>query len=184
MWYILCLLVFLSFGSPEVYGQTASAGGRLAEIKKDSVIFEQIVEQLLKQRFDNPFALSAEPRAAYLEGYGVTVSFQLKINRATMRSIYSKMMNSPAERQSKEERAEEVREIAIEALAGYGSTFKSISENENLAICAHVEDRSEIDSNERRINLVVSAKKSDIVALATRNISEEQFRRRVAINEY
>ncbi len=96
---------------------SAQQGYNLALIKRDTQIFEQIIEEVLKQNFSTPFALTAEPKGAYLQGYGVSFSFQLNINRATIRTPFGEMKSAKSavssQKLSKEEQVRIVRESMI-----------------------------------------------------------------------
>jgi hypothetical protein len=157
----------------------------LALLKKDTRIFESIIEEVLKQHFDNPFAIAGEPKATYLKDYGVSVSFHLKINRGTIRTFYGEV-KSPliGKRRTKEQQLETVRETMEEALADYGGTLKQIQAEERIAICAHIEDRNELDSAKSRTVIVLSVPKQAVDSYTMRKIGLDQFREQVEVLKY
>jgi hypothetical protein len=157
----------------------------LALLKKDTRIFESIIEEVLKQHFDNPFAIAGEPKATYLKEYGVSVSFHLKINRGTLRTFYGEV-KSPliGKVRSKEQQLQTVRETMEEALADYGGTLKQLRAQERIAICAHIEDRNELDSAKGRTVLVLSVQKQHVDAYTTRKIGLDEFREQVEVVKY
>jgi hypothetical protein len=179
------LLVALLAVGAATFGQNAPEEGAMASLKKESRIFERIVGEVLKQNFDNPFALAAEPQAAYLPDYGIVVSFQLKINRGTIRAFYGPIINpvttSP---QTTSEQLETVRETTMLALADYGNTIKDLPPEQQIAICAHVEDRNELDKTKSRTDIIISVEKKDLDLLTTKKIDYEEFKRRARLVEY
>lgn len=185
MYYILLLLLVFSFGGVSGRAQEVVSSETLAQVKKDSLIFERIVGEVLRQSFANPFAVSAEPRAAYLQGYGLVVSFQLKINRGTIRTFYGEIKNPLArEAVPTAKQLQMVREAMIQALADYGNTVKQLSEADRIAICAHVEDLNELDKNRNRMEMLFSVRKGDIELYATRKINLNEFRNKIQVVEY
>ena len=179
------LLVALLTVGAATYGQNTPEEGVMASIKKESRIFEAIVGKVLKQNFDNPFALAAEPQAAYLPDYGIVVSFHLKINRGTIRAFYGPIINpvttSP---QTTSEQLETVRRTTMQALADYGSTIKDLPPGQQISICAHVEDRNELDTTKNRTDIIISVVKKDLDLYVTRMIDYDEFKRRVRLVEY
>jgi hypothetical protein len=157
----------------------------LVLLKKDTRIFESIIEEVLKQHFDNPFAIAGEPKATYLKDYGVSVSFHLKINRGTIRTFYGEV-KSPliGKARSKEQQLRTVRETMEEALADYGGTLKQLQAQERIAICAHIEDRNELDSAKGRTVIVISVQKRDVDSYTMRKIGLDEFRKQVELLEY
>jgi hypothetical protein len=184
MWYILIgLVAFLSAGGPAL--AVEGPGPRVAEIKKDSRVFEKIVTEVLRQSFENPFAVAAEPQAAFVPGYGVMVSFYVKINRATLKGFTGDAPDASLRGpESTEEQLDRVRDTVLRSLAEYASTLKHLSAKERVAICAHVEDRNPLDPSRNRTDIVASSLKSDIDDYMTRKIDSDEFRRRVQYLEY
>jgi hypothetical protein len=166
-------------------GQRPPKSSTLAELKKESRIFEQIIREVLRQNFDNPFALAAEPKAAYVPGHGIVLSFHLKINRGTIRAFYGPIINPVSgPPQSASEQLTTVKNTMIQALADYGDTLKGLPSGEQLSICAHVEDRNELDTAKNRTDIVLSIEKKDVEAYTRDRIDFEEFKRRVRLIEY
>lgn len=185
LWFILMSTGWTGVGIAAESDRQTVSPGRLADVKRDSRVFERIVGEVLRQSFTNPFAIAAEPQAAYLPGYGVVVSFHLKINRGTIRGFWGEYPNPSAEEgRTREEQLEIVRSIVLRALGDYGGTLKNLTAQERLAICAHVEDRNELNPGNSRVEIVASSAKEDIDLLMTQRISFDDFRSRVELVEY
>lgn len=169
-----------------VLGQSAAVSPeRLEELKRDSLVYERIITEVIRQNFENPLALSAEPQVSYLHDYGVAVSFYLKVNRGTIRGFDGEMKNPVVKKaRTREESLQVVRDLMLKAVADYGSTMKNLRPEEHLSICAHVEDRNELDLTRSRVTLVMTTTKKDIDLYMTRQIGLSEFRERLSLLEY
>lgn len=165
----------------------AQSGLNLSTLKGDTLVFERILDERLKLGFSNPFAITDNPQAAYLQGYGVVISFHLNINRYTVRTPFGEVQ-PPIEgaytREKREEQLERVKNIAVQCLADYSAAIKQLSAHDHVSISAHVEDRNELDPVKRRTILIVTVKRDDVDLLAMRKITPKVFRERVSILEY
>ncbi len=168
----------------------------MLSLKRDTQVFERVIDERLRQAFSSPFALTSDPHAAYLQGYGVVVSFQLNINRATIRTpfgeveapqIYRGANGTPASAYvagKRDEQLKRVREILIECLEDYSRAIKQLSAHDRISISAHIEDRNELDPERKRIVLVVSTSRDDVDLLTLDKISREKFLERLLVLEY
>jgi hypothetical protein len=166
---------------------TASAqqSHNLALLKKDTQILERIVHEILKQNFPDPFALTAEPRGAYLQGYGITLAFQLNINRAKIRTLFGEMTAPKSMGQkTKDQQLRLLKDIMVQCLADYGQTVKQLGPHDRITIQAHVQDRNELDPGKNNAVIVLTALKDDLNLLATRKLTADQFKERVHVLEY
>ena len=143
------------------------------------------MNHILKQNFSDPYAVTGEPKGTYLQGYGVVVSFQLNINRATLRTPFGEMDIPRAERErSKDEQIRMVKESMIQCLAEYGSALKQLAGHDRITISAHVEDRNELDPAKKTSVLVFTAGKDDIDLYTMKRLSFDKFKERVHALQY
>ena len=186
MWYIIPLLTFALFSGSFGYAQGLPGTEGLSQLKKETRIFESVVEEVLKQSFNHPYAIAGQPKAAYLKGYGVSVSFHLKVNRGTIRTLYGEMRNPlvNAPNVTTVEKLETIRSTMIETLADFGGTLKQLSGQDRIAICAHIEDRNELDTSKNRSILVLVAKKGDIEKVAAKTLPMTEFEKLVDVIQY
>ncbi len=164
---------------------SAQQSQNLALLKRDTQILERIVYEVLKQNFKNPFAITAEPRGAYLQGFGVTVSFQLNINRAKIRTPFGEL-NAPKTvgELSKAEQIRLVKESMTQCLADYGQTIKQLGPHDHIAVQAHIVDRNELDPAKSTTVVVLTCTKDDVNLLATGKLTSDKFKERVHVLEY
>lgn len=153
-------------------------------LKKDTQIFESIVSEVLKQNFKNPFAIAAEPQAAFLHGYGIVVTFQLRINRGKIRWPFGEIDAPAQSSRTKQEQVRTVKETMIQCLADFGNSIKQINAHDRISIGAQIEDRNELDPTLSRTIVVLTVEKEDLDLYDMRKISLEEFKNRVTIVEY
>ncbi len=160
---------------------------RLQQVKRDTVLFSKIVGEVLKQSFDNPFALSEEPQGSYLEGYGVSISFLLRRNRGSIRGIYGEIRYPEKSRNagmSKEEKLDLVKKITSRTLVDYGGTIRGLNDDERVTISAHIEDRSEWDPANKMTIIVISGTKKKINEMSKADLSDDERLRQLNSLEY
>jgi hypothetical protein len=181
MWMRLSFVVFL-LGTGTAIGQQNL---NLEMLKRDTQIFENIVAEVLKQNFTHPFAIQSGPLAAYLQGYGVSVSFHLRINRLKIRTPFGEVDDpTGGSSRSKSEQLQTVKDSMIRVLADYGNAIKQISGHDKISISAHVEDRYELDPARNQTVMVFTVTKDNIDLYNMKRIPFETFRERVMIAEY
>ena len=156
----------------------------LAMLKRNTRIFEGIVNEVVKQDFPNPFAVTGGAEASYLQEFGIVVSLHLNINRATIRTPFGLVSTQQQEERSKEEQLRTLKDSMVRCLADYGGTFKQLTSGHFIAITAHVEDRNELDSSRNTTIVIISASKENVDSLTVGRISSQQFQERVRITEY
>lgn len=180
MWYIrISVLVLLL---TPVYAQKNL---NLATLKRDTEIFEGIVQKVLKQNFKDPFVITAEPKGAYLQGYGVIFSFQLNISRNKIRTPFGEIDMPPKVVDlSKDEQIRLVKVSMIQCLADYGSSIKQLGGTDRVTISAHIDDRNELDPAKNTTVLVFTASRDDIELYTLKRISLDKFKDRVLVLQY
>ena len=196
MWYIgwVVLVCLLSAGTG-----LAQQNLRLDLLKRDTQIFESIVRGVLKQSFTDPFAITAEPRGAYHQGYGVIFTFQITLGRTKIRTPFGDIdprrlrgatgNTSAADKSGRAssrvgEQLGVVKESMIQTLQDYGSTIKQLGGHDHISITAYIKDRSVLDEMKSSKVLVLTATKDDVDLVAMKKISPESFKGRVHIAEY
>ena len=157
----------------------------LERLKQDGQIFERIVHEVLKQNFSDPFAITGEPRGAYLRGYGMLFSFQINVNRRTIRTPFGEVRDPrPVTERTTEEHMRVIKNALMDALVEYGDSIRQLGGHDRISIAAYVDDRNELDPRKSRRTLVLTAAKDDLDLVAMKKISLENFRDRVDVVEY
>ena len=196
MWYIrwVVLMCLLSAGTG-----LAQQNLRLDLLKRDTQIFESIVRGVLKQSFTDPFAVTAEPRGAYLQGYGVIFTFQITVGRTKIRTAFGeidlrRLGETMGNRRGGDKSGKAtsrvrdqlgvMKESMIQTLQDYGSTIKQLGGHDHIAITAYVKDRSVLDEMKSSKVMVLTTTKDDVDLVAMKKISADSFKGRVHIVEY
>ena len=182
MWHRSVLAIFLLFF---LAGTTTFAAENLnlPLLKRNTQIFEGIVNEIVQQNFPNPFAVTGGAEASYLQEYGIVVSLHLNINRSTLRTPFG-LVPTNQEVRSKEEQLSILKDSMVRCLGDYGGTFKQLSGGHFIAITAHVEDRNELDPTRNTTIVIISASKENVDSLTMGRISSQQFQERIRISEY
>lgn len=182
MWYIgLVVLVSSLLGSTGFAQHTLN----LDRLKRDTQVFEGIVHQVLKQNYSDPFAITSEPRGAYLQGYGMFFSFQINVHRKTIRTPFGEVQDPrKTSQRNTRDHLHLIKKTLIETLTDYGDTIKQLGGHDRISIAAHVEDRNELDPMKSTRTLVLTVAKDDVDLAAMKKISSENFRDRVNVVEY
>jgi len=164
----------------------AQRGYNLGLLKRDTQIFEQIIEEVLKQNFKTPFALAADPKGAYLDGYGLMISFQLNLSRASVRTPFGQLKppQGTAPKVSPEVQVQIVKDSMINCLANYGRTVKELRPRDRISIHAHLMNRNELDPVKSETVLVLTVMKEHIDQLSVGTLDMERFKQRVHVLEY
>lgn len=155
----------------------------LARLKSDTRIFESVVKEVLKQHFSNPLAITAEPRATFLKGYGVVVTFQASLSRARIRTPFGEM---PVGRnvKSQQQQVKTIKEAMIQCLADYGASIKQLGPQDRISISGSLEDGGELDPAKSRTTLILTVTREDVDLYAMRKINLSHFQQRVTVTEY
>ena len=181
---LMMLLLLLLLAAPFSYAQQRL---NIEMLKKDTQIFEGIVAQVLKQNFTNPFALEGAPMGAYLQGYGVVISFHLNINRDTIRTPWGEIdaaVTRGGKRPKKEDKILQVRNTMVQCLADYGSTLKQLTAHDRISINAHIKDRNQLDARKKLTVIVLTASKDDIDLFTIEKIDLDTFKERLHVLQY
>ena len=160
---------------------------RLRQVKRDTELFSKILGEVLKHSFENPFAMGADPQGSYLEGYGISISFLLRINRGSIRGIYGEpryRQNNRNDGLTKKEKLELVKKITSRTLVDYGGTIRGLNDVERISICAHIEDRNEWDSDKKMTVIVVSGSREEIIEMSKADLSDDDLLRQLNTLEY
>ena len=197
----LLTFVAIAFLGPSVLGGQAEIN--LIDMKKDSLVFERILDERLKLVFSNPFVVMAGSQASYIKGYGVVVTLHLRTDRFSLfanpfadlkdtsskeekvqvfRNLLRSRSQSPQGKTG--EKVQKIQEILIECLSTNFHTFRQLGAQEKISISVHIEDRNELDPIKRHRILVVTTTKDNGDLLAMRQITADEFRERLHFLDY
>ena len=162
----------------------AGYGLNMDLLKRDTQVFEGIIASVLRQNFEF-FEIDAEPKAAYLDGFGITVDFRLKINRSSIRSPFGERpQTGKTPGRTVRQHIQTVRAAMVRILADYGGSIKQLEPGQKIAITAHIEDRNVIDPVHASTVIVFSVNKEDVELFSQRKLALGGFSQRVSITEY
>lgn len=149
--FVFGLLLFIV----PVYGQTASQSDR---IRKDATQLQTEVNDLVNAGVSG-IAIMQSPKAAYLDGYGLVVSFEVALERP--RNPFSSERNSADLRTVVTERRKQIQEKLTDFLKKRVSGLESLGAAESLAVVVHFMNTNPADLPNMPSQLILSAKKQD-----------------------
>lgn len=158
----------------------------LQQLKKECELFETIVLTALGQAVPNPLFIAEKPRGTYLNGYGITFSFTLNLNRSLILFPKSTPQKpQPAGDDSNLARSmADVRKCLVEILGQYGATLKQLPGDSKISIIAHVLKRSVDPNLQTNRIMILTITRTDVEQYQREKISFEDFKKRVSYLEY
>ena len=179
------LIVTLFVAGAALGGASGQARMNFIHLKQDGQVFEKIVDERIKLNFKDPFALAAPAQAVYLQGYGISVSFHLRVNRTKIRLPFGEV-DAPSKMAADqiEKEVQKVEQILIECLSTNSATIRQLNAHDKISISAQIEDRNELDPALRRKVLVVTTTKDDAQLLGMQRITPQEFRERLHVLHY
>ncbi len=152
-------------------------------IKKQTQLFETVLNTAVQQRFEQPFLLLQETKGAYLAGYGVV--FTLEVNLYPMRyrtpfaaSPYSEKELATA-RAQKLQRMKEMETLIRDLLRDHGMGLDFLPPDENVAVVVHLFNQAE--QRDMPSQLAVQVKKQWLQEAAGRKLNAAEFRLKLSV---
>jgi hypothetical protein len=181
------LAVFVLLASP-LLAQTPStssdSGPNMRELKKESEIFENIINTALRQAVPHPMLIAEKARGSYLEGYGIAFTMTINLNRKLI--IFPKSKSSDKADSSKDPTHEfmvKIRRTLTSVLGLYGDTIKQLNDDAHISIVVHVLSRSVIN-NENFTRIMVLSTTKNVIAEHRRKLNSREFHSKVHYIEY
>ena len=159
----------------------------LQQLKRECELFETIVLTALGQAVPNPLFIAEKPRGAYLDGYGITFSFTLNMNRSLVlfpKPSTQKTQPVPTDDTSLARNMAAVRKCLTEILGQYGATLKQLPGDSKISIIAHVLKRSVDPNLQTNRIMILTITRADVEQYQREKISFEDFKKRVSYLEY
>ena len=129
-----------------------------------------------------PGPLLQRSKATYLEDYGMIVTIEIALERP--RNPFSAVRPPEELLRLNKERRELLKEGAISLLTQNVAELKALSSNDWATVVIHMLNTNPADLPGLPTQLVVSAKKRDVIALGFGRISDPIFRSRLRVREY
>jgi hypothetical protein len=153
-------------------------------IKKQTQLFETVLETGLRQHFDTEhFLMMQVPRGAYLEGYGVVFTLEVDLYRMRYRNPFDASPYSEKEvavaRAAKLARMKELEILVRDLLRNNGMGLDFVSPDENVAVVVHLFNQAE--HKDLPSQLAVQTKKQWLQEAAGRRLSAAEFRQKLSV---
>lgn len=157
----------------------------MTQMKKDSELFEDIVNTSIRQVVSNPMLLAEKTRGSYLENYGVVFSLTLNLSRSLIIFPIARKPKAPGTAEKNTAQTiEMLRKSLSEILGQYGNSLKQLSSDSRISIIAHVLNQSEYGGAGADQVLVLTVFKRDVEQLQRARITLDDFKKRIRYLEY
>ncbi len=154
-------------------------------LKKEIDIFSQILNTSLKESVYHPLLVSDPPRGAYLDGYGVVFHATLNLNRISILALSSRGNKKVSHGDSDVKTLiAKLKRNVVDTISQYGNGFKLLPSNEKICIIIHVLKRNLMEGKNLDKVLVIGVRKKDVDSFITKNITFENFKKRIKYIEY
>ena len=168
------LFVALSHGSP------AHADSQGEGFKQEVVVLTDALDDSVSSIVPGP--LLQRSKAIYLDDYGVVVTIEVALERP--RNPFSRVKPPDEVRRSSAERREALRQKAVDLLEENVAGLKAVAPDEWVTIAIHMLNTNPADLPDLPTQLVVSARKQDVIDLRSGQIAPAVFQDRLRIREY
>jgi hypothetical protein len=156
-----------------------------AAVHQEIIKFEAAINDVINSAFSsNPFAVVQKAKGAYLEDYGISLSFCINIHRAIISTPFGQFRSQDTTSDLKKRRIEELKEKLIGALQENGDIFRQLQKENYVTIVAFFEDRNIPDEPNANKTIVLSALKKDLDEFGHKIDRLQQFKQRMKIIEY
>lgn len=160
----------------------------LRQLKRDISVFSGVVDNTLRESFNQPYGLLQQTKGAYLPGYGLVFSLEVSLVQLRMRSPFDPR---PLTRQEldtafkvKQERLGELeRRVLPRLFADYGSNIE-LPPTEHLAVVIHLFNFPEEDQQELPSRLVAQLSRQDMLDFKNGKISYTDLAKRVELLKF
>lgn len=183
-WFSIVILGFLC--APAATQGTKSVKVDYGKERPLVASFEKEIGKAISEVFPGSFGQVQPPKGAHLPGYGYTFMFVINIRRGMLSTPFGSYANeSEISPDQKRQKIEALKDKLVPLLFTHGSRLMSLQKNETVSICALFEETNAFKPEENlNTTLVLSAQKSDLDELATKQERFNELRQKVKIVEY
>ena len=182
---VLGVLLFAVLSGVLSGAQPAAAGQSpdYPAIKRQTQLFETVLNTAIQQRFEQPFLVLQETKGSYLEGYGVVFTLEVSLYPMRIRTPFSATPYSDKElsaaRAQKLARIKDLETLIRDLLRDHGMGLSFVPDNENVAVVVHLFNQAE--QRDLPSQLAVQAKKQWLQDAAGRKLSAAEFRQKLSV---
>ena len=154
--------------------------GQIARFKQDSIVLTGLLDDAVSTIVPGP--ILQRSKATYLDGYGVVMSIEVALEPP--RNPFSGVKAPSEVRRLSAQRRIALKEKAVELLQNQVGGLGSVAPDEWVAIVIHMLNTNPADLPDLPTQLVVAAKKQDVVDLDSGAIAPGVFRDRIKFTEH
>jgi hypothetical protein len=152
-------------------------------IKRQTQLFETVLDTAVKQRFEQPFLVMQEAKGSYLEGYGVVFTMEINIYPLRWRWPFSNAEYTEKElttaRTQKVARIKELESLIRDLLRDHGMGLNFLPAGENVAVVVHL--FNPVEQKDMPSQLSVQVKKQWLQEAAGRKLTAAEFLQKLSV---
>ncbi len=152
-------------------------------IKRQTQLFETVLDTAVRQHFEQPFLMLQETRGAYLEGYGVVFTLEVNLYPLRLRTPFAATPYSDKElaaaRTQKLARIKDLEVLIRDLLRDHGMGLNFLPADENVAVVVHLFNQAE--HRDMPTQLAVQTRKQWLQEAAGRKLSAAEFRQKLSV---
>jgi hypothetical protein len=147
--------------------------------------FEGAVNRTILGAFDNnSTVLTGRAKGAYLQGYGLALSFTVNIYRGQFVTPFGNVQTDNLTPDQKRRRVEDLKEKLSRLLFETGANLKQVRGDDAIAIIGFFEDRNFPDEPNQSKTVVLSVLRRDLEEASRKEDSWKEFKLRMKAIEY
>jgi hypothetical protein len=147
--------------------------------------FEARVNKTILGVFDNNrTVMTGIAKGAYLQGYGLALSFTVNIYRGMLETPFGRVQTDDMTPDQKRRRVEDLKEKLSRILFETGANLKQIRGEDTIAIIGFIEDRNFLGEPNQSKTVVLSVLKRDLDDASHKEDPWKEFKSRMKIVEY
>lgn len=152
-------------------------------VKRQTQLFETVLDTAVKQRFEQPFLVLQETKGAYLEGYGAVFTMEINLYPLRYRNPFAATPYSEKElstaRTQKLARIKDLETLIRELLRDHGMGLNFLPQDESVAIVVHLFNQAE--QHDMPSQLSVQVKKQWLQEAAGRKLTAAEFLQKLSV---
>ena len=152
-------------------------------IKRQTQLFETVLDTAVRQRFEQPFLVLQESKGAYLEGYGVVFTMEINLYPLRWRYPFAAAPYSEKElttaRTQKLARMKDLETLIRDLLRDHGMGLNFLPPDENVAVVVHLFNQAE--HHDLPSQLAVQVKKQWLQEAAGRKLTAAEFLQKLSV---
>lgn len=160
----------------------------LPALKSQLQAFQQVLNQSIRQTFEQPFSLLQDAKGIYLPRFGVAFHLEVNLHPIRLISPFDMRPYSAEElqkaRDTKLQRIRQLKDRLSELLLEHGGALQAVPAEQNVVVVVHLFNLPSEQSNALPTQLVIGTSRRALLDYQDRRLTVEEFRKREFFLEF